>query len=416
MIWVGAERAVGTLDRESDSYLFAYDRLCPVPDAVSLTMPVSLRSYDYNDLHPVFQMNLPEGELREAMYAKFRKVIEGFDDFDMLRFVGTSQIGRLRFSNDAAVPSVPAQNIDEILRAKGTLDLKNYLLETFLSSSGVSGMQPKVLVRDDKADHPDVDKMAVRGATHIIKTFDAVAYPDLARNEFFCMRAAKYAGLPVPEINLSDNGQFLVVKRFDLIASGEYLGFEDFCSLSALGSRFKYDASYEMLATRIKQFVSPEEQKSALHQYFTSLVLSCGVRNGDAHLKNFGVLYPDTTSAVKYSPTYDIVTTTVYSPFDTMALTLNGTKAFPAQRELLSFGTRSCHIAPLEILQIIENVSDSIARARLDVQQHMSDTPEFVEMGTAMLKQWEGGVGLINEKSAARPTSRNDHGIAKGLW
>lgn len=212
------------------------------------------------------------------------------------------------------------------------------------------------------------------------------------------MRAAFHAGLPVPKIQLSDNGQFLVIERFDLAADGTYLGFEDFCVLSALNSDQKYDASYEEVATRIVQFVSPQSSLTALKQFFTSVTLSCAVFNGDAHLKNFGVLYTDSQSKVVFAPTYDIVTTAVYQPFDTMALTLQGKKLFPRYRQLLKFGIKNCKIPSREVAAIIEKVSDAVAKTRTELQQHLSTCPEFRNVGTSMLNCWEAGVARINEK------------------
>lgn len=133
------------------------------------------------------------------------------------------------------------------------------LLERFAQSSGVSGVQPKVLIKDSAP-----DRLTVQGTTHIVKTFDQAQFPELAANEFFCMAACKRAGLPVPEVALSDNGRFLVVDRFDIAADGAYLGVEDFCVLNALGTSRKYDGSYEALAKRIRQFVSEEHRRDAL--------------------------------------------------------------------------------------------------------------------------------------------------------
>jgi serine/threonine-protein kinase HipA len=400
MILVWAQDNVsGTLDRAADGFFFGYDSAAQQSAAVSLTMPVSLEGYDYLDLHPVFQMNLPEGRLRELIHLKFRKAIQGFDDFDLLRFVGNSQIGRLRYSNDAHLPVVPAQNLDEILKSKGTFELKNYLLETYLSSSGVSGAQPKVLVRDADAG-TDIDRLTMRGATHIIKTFSETEFPELATNEHFCMRAAHHAGLPVPEIALSENGQFLVVKRFDIAKSGQYLGFEDFCALSGRGSHAKYDSSYELLAKHIQDFISPSERRAALDQFYTSLVLSCTVRNGDAHLKNFGALYADTLGTVRYAPTFDIVTTSAYIPMDTMALTLNGTKLFPMRSDLLAFGVKHCKMPVKFAEQTLERVADAVGTARKELSQHMRDAPRFAAVGRSMQAAWDLGISRLSDKTA----------------
>jgi serine/threonine-protein kinase HipA len=41
--------------------------------------------------------------------------------------------------------------VDEILERRRGGDLFRYLLEKFASFSGISGVQPKILVRDEKA-------------------------------------------------------------------------------------------------------------------------------------------------------------------------------------------------------------------------------------------------------------------------
>lgn len=416
LVWTGSQTIAGALDRSGDTFTFAYDRKCPESSAVSLTMPVTLQSYDYMSLHPIFQMNLPEGMMLRTIENALRKVIPNMDQFELLRYVGGSQIGRLRYSNDAPLAAVPAQDIDEILRERGTMDLKKHLFDTYLSSSGVSGVQPKVLLRAKSVSQAGIDKFSARGATHLVKTFDANEYPDLATNEFFCMRAAHHADLPVPKIRLSDSGQFLVIERFDLAADGTYQGFEDFCALSALNPDRKYDASYEEVAKRIGQFVSPELRLDALMQFFTSVTLSCAVVNGDAHLKNFGVLYKDTQSEVVFAPTYDIVTTAVYQPIDTMALTLNRKKLFPRHHELLKFGVMDCKLPARDAEAIIEKVSDAVAKARGELVQHMLTFPEFKNVGESMLRCWETGVAKINDRKPPASRGRQQSKPVSGLW
>jgi serine/threonine-protein kinase HipA len=75
-------------------------------------------------LLPLFEMNLPEGALRERLRNQFAKAIPEFDDLDLLAVVGSSQIGRLQYSTaeDLADP-VPEQDLDEILTYNGTADL-----------------------------------------------------------------------------------------------------------------------------------------------------------------------------------------------------------------------------------------------------------------------------------------------------
>ena len=321
-------QVVGSLDRhpaERGAFTFAYRPSIDEGNDVSLTMPWSLESYHYKSgLHPVFQMNLPEGRLRESIELSLRKRVEGFDALSLLEVIGRSQIGRLRFANDPEViDQVPLQRVSELVAYDGAEDLLRDLLERFSMVSGVSGVQPKVLIRDqeqkDAELYPlDQSRVTDKGATHIVKGWNANEYPHLAANEFFCMSAARLSGLEVPEFFLSENNQFLVVRRFDRSEEGIYLGFEDFCSLNGVGTSEKYDGSYEKLAKRIRQFVSPALQASAFETFFRSFALSCVVRNGDAHLKNFGVLYGASNHEVRFAPAFDIVSTTAYIKGDSL--------------------------------------------------------------------------------------------------
>src|SRR5258708_29520883 len=58
-------------------------------------MPVRPDQYDaMAGLLPIFEMNLPEGALKERLRMQFAKTIPEFDDLDLLSIVGSSQIGR----------------------------------------------------------------------------------------------------------------------------------------------------------------------------------------------------------------------------------------------------------------------------------------------------------------------------------
>lgn len=330
--------AVGLLAHsavEPDTFLFGYRPATEAAGAVSLTMPVRVDQYDaMSGLLPIFEMNLPEGALKERLRLQFAKAIPEFDDLDLLQIVGSSQIGRLRYSSlENLEEAVPAQDLAEVLTYRGTADLFAHLLKRFAQYSGVSGMQPKVLMRQDLP----LDKVTHRGTTHIVKTFDPAQYPELAANEFICTRGAAAAGIAVPKLALSDNRQLLVVERFDLGADGNYLGLEDFCVLDGRRGHGRYDGSYEQIARRIKDFVSPALVGQALERFALMVAYSCSVGNGDAHRKNFSVLYRDPEGEVSLSPAYDIVSTLPYLARDTLALELGGTKEFPDRARLLKF-------------------------------------------------------------------------------
>jgi serine/threonine-protein kinase HipA len=395
------KQLVGSLfkpESEPKKYHFGYSEQCPQQSAVSLSMPVVNEHYasDYKTLHPIFDMNLPEGALAERLRKEFSKVIPNFDALALLKIVGQSQIGRLRFAMPGeGMADVPSENLSDLLAHDGAEGLFESLLSRYAVHSGISGAMPKVMVRDTLHDtlHGDaLSRVTHRGATHIVKAWTD-EYPRLAENEYFCMRAAMHAKLEVPNLALSKGGKFLVVERFDL-KNGAYLGFEDFCVLNGKTASQKYDGSYESVTKRIKDFVSPQQVRAALESFFKALALSCALKNGDAHLKNFGVLYDNTQSTVRLSPIYDLVTTTAYNPSDTLALTLGGTKRWPKAKALLAFARTHCNLTEERARALLGDVAQGLRDAANEVTRYMHKHAPFRGVGTAMLTQWNQGLNF----------------------
>ena len=176
-VWTDAAEA-GLLDRHRErGSTFAYLPGAPPTRAVSMTMPSRLESWSVPfGLLPIFEMNLPEGVLRERLRLAFAKATGTFDEFDLLSVVGRSQVGRIRYTGDKEHlhEDVPFQSVDEILQRRRGGDLFRYLLERFASFSGISGVQPKILVRDEKAFAEMAHtgqrlSQSYKGATHIVK-------------------------------------------------------------------------------------------------------------------------------------------------------------------------------------------------------------------------------------------------------
>src|SRR5580700_4365831 len=97
--WTDAAEA-GLLDRYGErGSTFAYLPGSLEARAVSVTMPVRLPSWSVPfGLAPIFEMNLPEGFLRERLRLAFAKATGSFDEFDLLSVVGRSQVGRIRYT------------------------------------------------------------------------------------------------------------------------------------------------------------------------------------------------------------------------------------------------------------------------------------------------------------------------------
>jgi serine/threonine-protein kinase HipA len=106
-LYIGASgEAVGTLGRSEDNLrdsVFVYNAAVTEEQAVSLTMPVRLESYKWEyGIHPLFEMHIPEGHLKEELMRRFSKSVRGFDDFALLGIVGPHQLGRISIAQHAS--------------------------------------------------------------------------------------------------------------------------------------------------------------------------------------------------------------------------------------------------------------------------------------------------------------------------
>jgi len=355
-------------------------------EALSLTMPLRNESYTHYDLHPVFQMNLPEGALREALERATAKQY-GSDDLSMLTILGANQIGRIVYSSEGQTINLQSSSelqLDDLLNHQDA-NLFNELLSRYAKSSGVAGVQPKVLI--DIQSH-----LSLPMDRYIVKSWGD-EYPHLGCNEYICLNIAQQAGLDVPETFLSDNGKLLISKRFDLDEAGKAMGFEDFCVLQAKGTKQKYDSSIEQCANTIRHYVSAEHQTTSLADLYKLTYLNVRIRNGDAHLKNLGIKYQSLTdyrshqipeTPRRLAPIYDLVSTVPYIKSDTMALTLTGTKRWPKRKVLHNFARQHCLLGNKQIDIIEDQVEQAIIDAFPLLEQLQKKHQGFIEVGESM--------------------------------
>ncbi len=369
----------GTLAKEGEKHIFSYDPDATAP--VSVTMPPRTESWLSRDLHPIFQMNLPEGALKETISERFAK-IRRMDDLGLLELVGPHVIGRVKYGlpND----DEPPISLDDILH-HDTHALFERLMDRFAIRSGVSGIQPKMLLQIK-------DKNTLTTEEYIVKSWGE-EYPELAFNEFFCMEAVRFAGLPVPEYKISENRSMFIMKRFDLKEDGSYLGFEDGCVLLGKGTKDKYYASYEDLAKALKANTAPEKRRESLRTLFKALVLNHFLRNGDAHLKNFAILYDEDYTDAKMAPIYDVVCTTVYIREDLPALDMSGGKIWWKKKTYLGFGRQTCKLTSAEIEEIFDDCAEAARSAARAMLSYTVEHPDIEPFAYRLLDEWDKGLG-----------------------
>lgn len=154
------------------------------------------------------------------------------------------------------------------------------------------------------------------------------------------METARAAGMDVPEVQLlapakveglpnmtgfRQGEPFYAIRRFDRPDGGR-IHVEDFAQVFNLRTHQKYGrVNYDMIGRTLLIYAGglPDLKEMARR-----LVLNVLMGNGDAHIKNWSLIY-DNPLRPRLAPAYDLVSTVAYTTHDTsVALNMAGVKLF----------------------------------------------------------------------------------------
>jgi serine/threonine-protein kinase HipA len=271
---------------------------------------------------PFFSNLLPEGQLRR--YLAERAGVNQQREFFLLWMLGRDLPGALAVS-PVEGEELPPDAAEEPQGAKPNA-----------YRFSLAGVQLKfsALENDNKRGGLTIPAEGV-GGSWIVK-LPSQQFAGVPENEFSMMTLAKMIGMDVPDISLVDidaisgmpegigelKGQALAVSRFDRTPEGK-VHTEDFAQVFGVFPEDKYKhASY----ANIGRVIGTETGDAGTAEYIRRLVFSALIGNGDMHLKNWSLIYPDTRTAA-LSPAYDLVSTIPYiEGEDTAALNFSRTK------------------------------------------------------------------------------------------
>lgn len=404
-----SNQLVGTLD-QPDPYTYVFNYLPDAPSAlpISLLMPKRAASWISRELHPVFQTSLPEGALRELITKKFGKRFKHFGDLELLAVVGENMIGRIKVTPHGKEPSgsTPHESLSHLMNETTTKLVQHYL-GARLQESGVSGGFVKFLAKSPSAGNEGRPTLALND--WIIKLNDD-DHPHIVLLEYFGMMAARAAGLTVPDVHLSHDREHLLVKRFDMTISGDRLGFEDMCALLGLPAREKFTGSVERLVKVISTLCHGEKRKRSLDQFFGQYLLASTIRNGDAHLKNFALIYDDIDTA-ESAPVYDMLSMSVYAPVlpnardanDAMAINFQGSKRWLTPSTIESLAAH-CAINSKRVAEWKLLIAAALVQTADIVIEYLKKYPEddFEVTADRMLELWAIGLETLDAQAAER--------------
>ncbi|QGH60690.1 type II toxin-antitoxin system HipA family toxin [Serratia proteamaculans] len=266
-------------------------------------------------LPPVLSNLLPEGALRGWLAQSLKTHIN--EEFPLMAWVGANLPGALE-ARALAASEIPVW----ALASRGELEAVQIEVGMDAQKFSLAGVQMKFSsLREDGRFNISSQ---VGADSWIIKTPSTV-HRNLPENEYTAMRLAQAIGVEIPDIELVALGQLnnlpdirladepyaYAIRRFDRSESGRVHA-EDFAQIFEIYAHDKYRGkNYEQIAAYLYEWGS--EPLADAQQMARRLLANILLANGDAHVKNWSMIYPNQTH-VRLSPAYDIVTTLAYIP------------------------------------------------------------------------------------------------------
>ncbi len=264
-------------------------------------------------LHPVLSNLLPEGAMRELIAQGLKTHID--NEFQILSYLGRDLPGAL-----VATPLEPEDVPESVLTTHGRAKAVKAKTENPENKFSLAGVQIKFSMKEKDGRYNLVKEGDL--GDWIIKT-PSTKHKNVPLNEFTDMTLASLVGVDIPEIklvdldkldnlpqiNLPDEKQAFAIKRFD--REGETrIHMEDFAQVFVKYPHEKYNsANYEQIGRALFDYSG--DGLADTQQFARRLLVNILLANGDAHLKNWSLLYKDQITP-RLSPAYDIVTTSVY--------------------------------------------------------------------------------------------------------
>ncbi len=294
------------------------------PIKLSASLPLSSEEFDHSVVAPYFSGLLPDEDVRRRL-AKYLQISEK-NTFFLLKEVGGECAGAVSLYEEGVTPDSKSTNEYRVLSSSEASDiLKSLDKKPFLA--GEDDIRLSGAGAQDKLVISFVDgQMAIpKGntpSTHIIKPA-IKGINSSVHNEFFCMKLAKRIGLPVPDVSILwvDNIPYYVIERYDRIfKDGKVIRLhqEDFCQALHISPEIKYESEggpslidcFNLLNQRIQSGSMRGVDKLTL---LKGVIFNYLIGNGDAHGKNFSILYYD--QAESLAPFYDLLSTIVYKDY-----------------------------------------------------------------------------------------------------
>ena len=264
-------------------------------------------------LHPILSNLLPEGSLRELIVQSLKVHVD--NEFHLLSYLGKDLPGAL-----VVAPLDPDEVPESVLNTNGQAKAVKFKKIVRENKFSLAGVQMKFSMQEKEGRY-NIAKGDILG-DWIIKT-PSTRHKDVPANEYTAMTLASIAGINIPKIKLVDLNNLdnlppihlpneklaFAIKRFDRDGNMR-IHMEDFAQVLVKYPNQKYNsANYEQIGSILYEYSG--DGLADAQQFARRLLVNILLANGDAHIKNWSLLYFDQLTP-RLSPAYDIVTTNVY--------------------------------------------------------------------------------------------------------
>jgi serine/threonine-protein kinase HipA len=366
-VTIGGRRA-GILHAREDYSWFSIDPdygRDPSRAVLGLRFEQDLRARHSSNMRlpPWFSNLLPEGRLREWISHHGR--VSSEREFELLKQVGHDLPGAVRI-----VPT--EEHLDGSLERETSSKIRAERSSTRWRFS-LAGIQMKfsMLARGERFTAPAVGE----DGDWIVKLPDG-KFPRVPENEFLMMTLARHAGLDVPDVKLvhrdlidevptdlwpSGEEYAFAVRRFDRAPGGRRVHIEDFAQVRGFYPEDKYSGTFETVLGLCYR----GRDSGSLAEGVRRIAFNVCIRNGDAHLKNWSLIYRN-ARIPRLSPAYDLVCTSIYPGVDNdLGLRLCGTRRFDRISNR-SFAEVGRHFRSID-LDLGEEARDTALRIRAEL-------------------------------------------------
>ena len=377
------EHGAGACFSYLDSYLNSPlpSGLPPVP--VSVSLPLQAEPFSEARTRTFFDGLLPEGFTRRSV-AKWMHA--GEDDYlAILAGLGKECLGAVKIREEHASPDADSEpryeklSMERVreLAQEGAAKSAELVTRAHLSLTGASGKAGLYL---DEAGRGWYLPTGDAPSTHIVKQ-SHVRLSDIVTNEQLCLMTAAALGLETAASFIINTGEardgdvLLATRRFDRVFAGERAGGavgagltgtaaanrrisglpapfrlhqEDFAQALGIPAQAKYEVlpetrrvggaktgasdgvdggedRYLQMMFRLIRTRCADPIRDQL-RLWNAVIFDYLIGNTDCHLKNHSLLYAPDLRSVRYSPLYDLVSTTVYeNTSQEMAFSIGGT-------------------------------------------------------------------------------------------